>query len=115
MQAIYPISALQKNAAAVRRDASEDIVRLTVDGRGMYVFATEEVFENYVQRQVDEALYEREAMRVLDRAVADEREGRLVPAEESVDRVRGIRAERGDGADARAEAQEGAESHRDAC
>lgn len=82
MQAIYPISALQKDAAAVRRDASEDIVRLTVDGRGMYVFATEEVFEDYVQRQVDEALYEREAMDVLDRAMDDAEAGRLVPAEE---------------------------------
>lgn len=82
MQAIYPISALQKDAAAVRRDASEDIVRLTVDGRGMYVFATEEVFEDYVQRQVDEALCEREAMDVLDRAMDDAEAGRLVPAEE---------------------------------
>lgn len=83
MEAIYPISALQKDAASVRRDAEVGIVRLTVDGRGKYVFATEEVLEDYVQRKIDEASYERRVAEALERAAADEREGRELPADES--------------------------------
>ena len=58
MEPIFPISALQKDAAAVRAAAKDSIVRLTVDGRGMYIFSTEELFEDYVQRRIREALLE---------------------------------------------------------
>ncbi len=95
MEAIYPISALQKDAQALRKDAATDIVRLTVDGRGAYVFASEQVFEDYVQRRVDEAVMEQRVLDALSRGVADEAAGRTIPADEGWERVweqRGCRA-----------------------
>lgn len=92
MEAIYPISALQKDAAAVRRDAEEGIVRLTVDGRGKYVFATEDVLEDYVQRRVDDRLYEQAVLESLARAEADIEAGRVRPAAESFAALRAERA-----------------------
>lgn len=84
MEAIFPISALQKDASAVRQEAESDIVRLTVDGRGKYIFATEDVFEEYVNRKVEEALYKERLEESLDRATEDERTGRLKPAGASI-------------------------------
>lgn len=92
MEPIFPISALQKDTAAVRREAERDIVRLTVDGRGKYVFATEEVLEAYVQSRIEDAEFERRAIEALDRAMADIEAGRECPAEESFARIREKRA-----------------------
>lgn len=87
MESIFPISALQKDASSVRREAETDLVRLTVDGHGKYVFATESVLERYVQERIDRALYHQRLASALDRAVEDEREGRLSPAEQSFARI----------------------------
>ncbi|MGN0286677.1 MAG: hypothetical protein ACI4B6_03330 [Atopobiaceae bacterium] len=88
MEAIFPISALQKDSASVRREAETNLVRLTVDGHGKYVFATEDVLEEYVQNKVDEALYQQRIADALEQAVADEHEGRLVDAATSMQRIR---------------------------
>ena len=92
MEPIFPISALQKDTATVRSEAERDIVRLTVDGRGKYIFATEDVLEAYVQSRIEDALFEQRAIEALDRAMADIEAGREYPAEESFARIREMRA-----------------------
>ena len=92
MEAIFPISALQKDAASVRREAERDFVRLTVDGHGKYVFATEDVLEDYVQSRVEDALFEQRLIEQLERAMADIEAGREYPMEESFARIRERRA-----------------------
>ena len=92
MEAIFPISALQKEAAAVRQEAERDLVRLTVDGRGKYVFATEDVLEDYVQRRIEDALFEQRLIERLERSMEDIEAGREYPMEESRRRVWEARA-----------------------
>ncbi len=95
MEPIFPISALQKDAAAVRAAAKDSIVRLTVDGRGMYIFSTEELFEDYVQRRIREALLEQRIAEGIDRGLRDFEEGRYTTLEEGMAQVwekRGKRA-----------------------
>lgn len=95
MEPIFPISALQKDAAAVRAAAKDSIVRLTVDGRGMYIFSTEELFEEYVQRRIREALLEQRITEGIDRGLRDIEEGRYIALEEGMAQVwekRGKRA-----------------------
>jgi predicted transcriptional regulator len=87
MEKIYPISALQKDAGAVRRDAQEDLIRLTVDGRGMYVFATEEVFENYVQRKIEEALLDQRIAETIKRGDEAISRGEVYTPEEAWDMI----------------------------
>lgn len=92
MEAIFPISALQKDAASVRQEAERDLVRLTVDGRGKYVFATEDVLEDYVQRRIEDALFEQRLIEQLERSMEDVEAGREYPMEESFARIREKRA-----------------------
>ena len=95
MEPIFPISALQKDAAAVRAAAKDSIVRMTVDGRGMYIFSTEELFEDYVQRRIREALLEQRIAEGIDRGLRDFEEGRYTTLEEGMAQVwekRGKRA-----------------------
>ena len=92
MEAIFPISALQKDAAAVRQEAERDLVRLTVDGRGKYVFATEDVLEDYVQRRIEDALFEQRLIEQLERSMDNIEAGREYPMEESRRRVWEARA-----------------------
>lgn len=92
MEAIFPISALQKDAASVRQEAERDLVRLTVDGRGKYVFATEDVLEDYVQRRIEDALFEQRLIEQLELSMEDIEAGREYPMEESRRRVWEARA-----------------------
>lgn len=87
MEPIFPISALQKDTASVRYEAERDLVRLTVDGRGKYVFTTEDVLERYVQERIEDAIFERRLIDALDRAMTDIEAGREYPAEESRKRI----------------------------
>lgn len=72
MERAYQIGTLQKDAAAVRRSAQEDLVRQTSDGHGMHVSAAEEVFEYHAQGNVGNLLDQRiaEAIRRGDDAIA---------------------------------------------
>lgn len=97
MEAIFPISALQKDAAAVRREAQADIVRLTENGRGAYIFATEEVFEEYVRRQREEAAFEARLLEGVERGEAAYRAGDYLPMDEAVKKIREDRAKRAAG------------------
>ena len=45
MDAIYPVTALQKQQGEVKKAAQAGIVRITENGKGAYVFCSEDVFE----------------------------------------------------------------------
>ncbi|MGN0071018.1 MAG: hypothetical protein ACI361_04175 [Atopobiaceae bacterium] len=72
MERTYPVNALQKDAAAVRCSAREDLARLTADGHGMHESAAEEAFEHHAQGDADNLFDQRiaEAIRRGDEAIA---------------------------------------------
>lgn len=78
MQPIYPISALQKKQAEVKRAAQNDVVRITENGAGAYVFCSEEVFENEIRKAVSQAVFEARVVDVIERGRADIAAGRYV-------------------------------------
>ena len=52
MDAIYSATALRDHPREVKRAAQERLVRITENGKGAYVFCSEEVF----QQQIDDAV-----------------------------------------------------------
>lgn len=71
MTPIFPITSLQKNSADVRNAAREDIVHITENGRASYVFASEEVFDEYVAEQRAEAAREALLFQAIDKGEQD--------------------------------------------
>lgn len=76
MTNIFPITALQKNSAEVRKAAQGDIVHVTENGRSSYVFASEPVFEDYVAQQRAEAAREALLFAAIDAGEEDLSAGR---------------------------------------
>lgn len=58
MTAIYPSTALKNKQREIKSIADVEVVYITENGHGKYVFASEEVIEREKQRAVEEALYE---------------------------------------------------------
>lgn len=65
--AVYPVSALQRNSREVRDAAKEKLLRITENGASAYIFCSEEVLERTINRAVEEALYERECLEAIER------------------------------------------------
>lgn len=65
--AVYPVSALQRNSREVREAAKEKLLRITENGASAYVFCSEEVLERTIDQAVEEALYERECLEAIER------------------------------------------------
>lgn len=76
--AVYPVSALQKNQREVREAAKTKMLRITENGSSAYVFCSEDVLEQTINRAVEEALYERECLEAIERGERDIQEGRYV-------------------------------------
>ena len=62
MDAIYPVTALQKQQGEVKKAAQAGIVRITENGKGAYVFCSEEVFERMMQQVAEDAASKQERM-----------------------------------------------------
>ena len=58
MTPIYPSTALKNKQREIKAIADVEIVYITENGHGKYIFAFEEVIEREKQRAVEEALYE---------------------------------------------------------
>ncbi|MCI1665951.1 MAG: hypothetical protein LKI25_06250 [Atopobiaceae bacterium] len=97
MAAIYPISALQKDATTVRERARHEVVHLTENGHGAYVFATEETFDEYVARKQEEAVEEARLAATIERGDADCSAGRTYDLEEGIALIRQVRDQRAAG------------------
>ena len=78
MEAIYPITALQKNNAEIKARAREQLVHVTENGRAAYVFASEEVLDEIIARKCEEAVWEAQAILAIDRGLNDLEAGRYV-------------------------------------
>ncbi len=77
MEAIYPVTALQKQQGEVRAAARSGLVRITENGRGAYVFCSEDVFEELLARARADAADEARMKAVCERARADIGAGRV--------------------------------------
>ena len=58
MPAIYPSTALKNQQREIKSIADAEIVYITENGRGKYVFMSEDVLQKQIDEAVEEALYE---------------------------------------------------------
>lgn len=84
MAAIFPISDLQKHPSEVKAFAQKEVVHLTENGRGAYVFMSEELFEDYILRRQEEAIWEQGLFDAIERGLRDVEEGRTHTLEETL-------------------------------
>ncbi len=75
---IYPVTALQKKTAEVKEAARHDIVRITENGVGAFIFASEEMFEKRIREAVEQAVEDALIAGVIERGRADIAEGRYI-------------------------------------
>lgn len=83
MEAIFPISALQKEQRELKEAARNGIVRITEQGRAAYIFASEEALEKKIQEERRQAVYESRLTEVIARGQADVEAGRIYTDAES--------------------------------
>ena len=76
LEPIYPISALQKKQGEIKAAAQENIVRITENGIGAYVFCSEDLFRQRLAEAAEAAAYETRMAAVIERGRADISAGR---------------------------------------
>lgn len=76
MPAIYPSTALKNQQREIKSIADNEIVYITENGWGKYVFMSNEVFEKTVKQAVEEAAYQRRLSDALRESRNDFDEGR---------------------------------------
>ena len=84
---IYPITALQKKTAEVKEAAHRNVVRITENGVGAFVFASEEVYEKSIKEAVDRAVEEALLANVIAHGRADMAAGRFMVGESAWDEI----------------------------
>lgn len=72
---IYSSTALATKQREVKNVADKQVVYITENGNGAYVFCSEEVFDRELKRAREEARYEAEMKLVVNRGMRDIREG----------------------------------------
>lgn len=77
MDAIYSMTTLQRNPTKVKAAARDELVRITEQGRGAFVFCSDEVFERRIEQEREDAAYEARVMDSVRRGMADIEEGRF--------------------------------------
>lgn len=96
MPPIYPSTALKNQQREIKALADHETVYITENGRGKYVFMSEEVLNKQIEDAVEEALYEQRLAEALRRSRADYAEGRYYDSREdflaAVDQLRSARA-----------------------
>lgn len=76
MEAIYPVTALQKQQGEVKKAAREGLVRITENGKGAYVFCSEDVFERILDQVAEDAAAEARMHLIVNRGRSDIAAGR---------------------------------------
>ncbi len=84
---IYPVTALQKKTAEVKEAARHDIVRITENGVGAFIFASEEMFEKRIREAVEQAVEDALIAGVIERGRADIAEGRYIVGDAAWDEI----------------------------
>ena len=83
MEAIYPFSALRAHQREVKDAAQKDVVRITENGSGAYVFCSEEVFARRIREAAEEAAYAERMAAALRESKKDIEEGHFVEGTEA--------------------------------
>ncbi|MDO4442732.1 MAG: hypothetical protein Q4B69_02565 [Slackia sp.] len=78
MEAIYPFSALKTNQREVKDAALEGVVHVTENGRGAFVFCSEDVFDRKLREAAEEAVYAERMAAAIRQGREDIEEGRCV-------------------------------------
>ena len=84
MTAIYPSTALKNQQREIKAVADGQIVHITENGWGKYVFMSEDVLEQTVEQAVEEALYEQRLSDALFASRKDFEEGRFYSSREDL-------------------------------
>lgn len=93
MPAIYPSTALKTRQREIKAKAETEVVHITENGWGKYVFLSEDLFEQTIAQAVEDALYEQRLSSALEQSRIDFGEGRYYSSrEELLAAVEGKRA-----------------------
>lgn len=84
MPAIFPSTALKNQQREIKAIADNEIVHITENGWGKYVFMSEEVLKQTVDQAVEDALYEKRLADALRESRADFEEGRYYSSREDL-------------------------------
>ena len=76
MEAIYPVTALQKQQGEVKKAAREGLVRITENGKGAYVFCSEDIFGRILDQAAEDAAAEARMHLIVNRGRSDIAAGR---------------------------------------
>lgn len=76
LESIYSSTALATRQREVKEAAKKNIVRITENGNGAYIFCSEEVFAREIAKAAEEARYEAELDMATSRGRADIEAGR---------------------------------------
>ena len=84
MPAIYPSTALKNEQRAIKAIADKEVVYITENGRGKYLFMSQEVHDREIAEAVEEALYEARMSEALRASRADYEAGRYYTSREDL-------------------------------
>ena len=84
MPAIYPSTALKNEQRAIKAIADKEVVYITENGRGKYLFMSQEVHDREIAEAVEEALYEARMAEALRASRADYEAGRYYTSREDL-------------------------------
>ncbi len=84
MTSIYPSTALKNQQREIKEKADSEIVHITENGWGKYVFMSEDVLKEVVEEAVEEALYEKRLSDALRESRRDFEEGRFYSSREEM-------------------------------
>ena len=84
MLAIYPSTALKNEQRAIKAIADKEIVYITENGRGKYLFMSQEVYDREIAEAVEEALYGARMAEALRASRADYEAGRYYGSREEL-------------------------------
>ena len=87
MEAIYPITALQKNTKEVRERGRKELVHLTENGASAFVFCAEEVLEELIRREREDAAWEARFCEAVSTGITDISAGRYVTSTDEARRI----------------------------
>ena len=92
MTPIFPSTALKNRQREIKDIADREMVHITENGHGKYIFAAEEVIEREIDRAVEDALYEARMADALRRSREDFAAGRVYGSREAL--VEAVEAKR---------------------
>lgn len=84
MTPIFPSTALKNRQREIKELAETQVVYITENGHGKYVFTSQEVLDNLISDAVEQAMYEARMEAALKEAREDIAAGRVYESRESL-------------------------------